>query len=132
MLRRLKPLILFFLLAAMSLRGMAAVDMWHCPQDQGGAIITTMSQHAQHHGMSGERVTDHAGHGEKDAAAQTDGADESAQQTGAHCISGAAATVERISFSFAPAGANRIPFVEQKFVAVVPAQLDRPPLVQSL
>jgi hypothetical protein len=33
-----------------------------------------------------------------------------------------------ISFSFAPIGASRIPFAEQRFTVFVPARLDRPPL----
>jgi hypothetical protein len=35
-------------------------------------------------------------------------------------------------FSFAPIGASRIAFIEPHFTGVVPAQLERPPHLQSL
>ncbi len=154
MFRRFKTLILFMALAAPPLRGMAAVAMWHCAQDQHDPIYASAEQHAQFHAQSPQspespespegHVDQAAAHDPAHAAHDpahdpvtnaTVPADESTPQVSSHCISavgGAAAASVWAAFSFAPVGANRIPFIEQRFVAVVPAQLDRPPLVQSL
>lgn len=139
MFRRYKTLILFLVLATMSLRGMAAVDMWHCAHHQNDAIFSAAAGHHGMHGDTGAHHADHsADHAGGDSSAPGNSPDDSASpkdhkdESGAHCISGAVAPVELISFSFAPVGAIRIPFIELRFVGVVPAQLDRPPLVQSL
>lgn len=129
MIRRYKTLILFLVLATMSLRGLAAVDMWHCADYQGYGLIAAAASHAEHHDLNGGGAADHPGH---DSSISVDPEDDSSSSLGAHCISSVVAPVERISFSFAPAGASRIPFIALRFVGVVPAQPDRPPLVQSL
>lgn len=129
MIRRYKTLILFLVLATMSLRGMAAVEMWRCADHQGYGLIAAVAGHAGHQDAQGDGASDHSGH---DLSIPISPEDDSASQLGAHCISSVVAPVERISFSFAPAGASRIPFIALRFVGVVPAQPDRPPLVQSL
>ncbi len=134
--RKLKTLILFLVLATMSLRGMAAVDMWHCAHHQRDGIFAATDMHVAHHGAHNDAASDHAGHAADhsghDSSAPANPSDESTSRLGGHCISGVVAPVERMSFSFAPVGASRIPFVEQRMTVVVPAQPDRPPLVQSL
>lgn len=136
MFRKLKTLILFLVLATMSLRGMAAVDTWHCAHHQRDGIFAATDRHAAHHGAPHDMAADHAGHAvdhsSHDSSTPANPADDSASQLGAHCISGVVAPVERVTFTFAPVGATRIPFVEQRMAVVVPAQPDRPPLVQSL
>ncbi len=133
--RRFKTLILFLVLATMSLRGMAAVDMWHCAHGKSDAIFVTADLHASQPGMHHESApahTDAAQHAGHDAPASDDAPGDKAHQMASHCITGAAAPAEQTAFSFAPAGASRIPFVERRMVVVVPAQLERPPLAQSL
>lgn len=129
MLRKLKPLILLLVLATMSLRGMAAVDMWHCAHHPSDGIVVAAAGHAEHHGMHGHAAADRAAH---ESSVPANPADEPVSPLGAHCISSVLAPVGEVSFSFAPAGTSRIPFIELRFVGVVPAQPDRPPLVQSL
>lgn len=135
MIRRYKTLILFLVLTTMSLRAAAAMDMWHCAHHHESGAAASAALHAQHHGMHGEVPADHgsglSGAGASDAADPVDGST-SSYQLGEHCISGAVAPVEQVLFSFAPVAASRIPFFGHALAGVVPAQLERPPLVRPL
>ena len=59
MTRSLKTLFLILALAALPLRGVAAVAMWHCAQEQHDAMSTS-GGHAGHH--DAHASTDDAGH----------------------------------------------------------------------
>ncbi len=129
---KLKVLILLVALLALPLRGMAAVAMWHCAQDQRDAMSVSLDEHAEHQGVhadgSGHASTPHEapdGHPTTHAA--------SVCSACAACCAGAAVVpAALISFSSAPIGASRIPYVEQRFTGVVPARFDRPPRVLPL
>lgn len=136
MIRKYKSLVLLILLLALPLRGLAAVAMWHCGQEMQEAIAASAHQHSGHHDLSMETAGEangHAGHG---VGAQEEAP---AEQHSSHPAS-ACAAVSGVAFvpqnegrfAFAPAGASRIPFIGLHFAGVVPAQLDRPPLVRSL
>lgn len=51
---KFKILILLVALVALPLRGMAAVAMWHCAQDQRDAMSVSGDQHHASHGVHGE------------------------------------------------------------------------------
>ena len=134
---KLKTLILLLALIALPLRGVAAVAMCNCAQDQHAAIAMSMDQSADHdsHDHAGDHTHDASGH---DAAGHGGNSDhQSAPAVSACsactacCVGGAVVPSAWISFSSAPIGASRIPFLEQRFTGVVPAQLERPPLLQS-
>lgn len=141
MIRKFNTLILLVALVSLPLRGMAAAAMWHCVQGPGEAISLTAAQaaghHAPHHHAPPNHTQDHAAadqaaHGASDGDSPAGG---NSHHTGSLCIVGTGAAVapsEWQAFSFAPIGADRIPFFAQRFTGVVPAQLDRPPLLQSL
>ena len=134
---KFKFLILLVALVALPLRGMAAVAMWHCMQEQRDAMSVSADQHAEHHDHQShsDQAPDHS----HDAATHDESPDHPASPAAsacsacaACCVGGAVVPAAWTSFSFAPIGASRIPFVEQRFTGVVPAQLERPPLLQSL
>ena len=120
---RLKTLILLVALVALPLRGMAAVAMWHCAQgDARGTMSQPAGEHeGGHHHAAAEGGADHSAHATSACSA-----------CAACCIGGAVAPSAWQSLSFAPIGAGRIPFAEQRFTGLVPAQPDRPPLLQPL
>jgi len=130
----LKILILLVALVALPLRGMAAVAMWHCPQDQHETAVSA-DGHGDRHGMHGEQDADHdhddAAHGEP-AQPQGSPTASSCSACVACCVGGAAVPAAWTSFPLEPPGAGLIAFVGQSFTGVVPAQLERPPLVLSL
>jgi hypothetical protein len=136
MFRKFKTLILFLVLATMSLRGMAAVDMWHCAHHQRDAIFAVTDRHAAHHPGQHDSVSgpvDHAAdHSNQDSSAPAGPSDESASNMAVHCITSVVAPVQRAAFSPAPVGASRIPFIAQRMAVVVPPQPERPPLVRPL
>lgn len=131
---KLKSLILLFALIALPLRGMAAVAMWHCVQDQRDTTSVSADQHAEDRGMHG----DHADHSHGAAAHENPSehpaspAASACSACSACCVGGAVAPAAWPAFSFARIGASRIPFTERRFTGFVPAQLERPPLLQSL
>ena len=140
---RLKTLILLVALVALPLRGMAAVAMWHCAQgDARGTMSQPAGEHeGGHHHAAAEGGADHSAHHDQpdhDVAAQDGPAGHAAHATSACsacaacCIGGAVAPSAWQSLSFAPIGASRSPFAEQRFTGFVPAQPDRPPLLQRL
>ena len=138
MIRKLKTLILLLALVALPLRGLAAVAMCDCAQNQHAAIAMSMDQSPDHHG-SNEHAGDHAHDGSgHDAAGHGGNTDHQSSSTAsacsactACCVGGAVVPSAWNSVSFAPIGASRIPFLEQRVTGVVPAQLERPPLHQS-
>ncbi len=139
MTRALKMLFLVLALAALPLRGMAAVAMWHCAPGQHDAESTSADQHAGHdhvHADSSEPAGHHMPAMDDVSAATSSSGEGHAVSTCsacAACCMGAAVTPTAWSFfSFAPIGASRIAFIEPHFTGVVPAQLERPPLAQSL
>ena len=135
---RLKTLILLVALLALPLRGMAAVAMWHCAQDQREAMTVSADQNAAHH--HGSHADGAVGHSSHDESAARDGPVEdpvsptasACSACAACCVGGAVVPAAWPAFSFAPIGASRIPFTERRFTGFVPAQLERPPLLQSL
>lgn len=129
---KFKVLILLVALVALPLRGMAAVAMWHCAQDQRDAMSVSVDEHAGHRGAHADGSGhDSASHEAPDGHPATHAA--SACSACAACCAGAAVVPAALtSFSFAPIGASRIPYAEQRFTGFVPAQPDRPPLVLSL
>lgn len=145
---KLKLLILLVALVALPLRGMAAVAMWHCAQDQHeeSALAEGHDNHAPQdgHGHESGAHDDHDGHeaGNShshagDVAADGDPAASQGSPTAsscsacaACCVGGAVVPAAWTSFSPEPPGAGVIAFVERGFTGVVPAQLDRPPLAR--
>lgn len=129
---KLKTLILLVALFALPLRGMAAVAMWHCVQDQRDAANVSAEHAADHHG-----VHEHAAGGSHDPAGHQPGGHPSfpsasaCSACAACCVGGAVVPSAWPAFSFAPIGASRIPFLERRLTLVVPAQLERPPLPRS-
>ncbi len=134
MVLKFKILILLVALVALPLRGMAAVAMLHCPQDQHETAISA-DGHGDHHGMHGEQDAGHdhtfAVHGEP-AESQGSPTASSCSACAACSVGGAAVPAAWTSFPLEPPGASLIAFAEQGFAGVVPAQLERPPLVRSL
>ena len=130
---KLKTLILLVALVALPLRGMAAVAMMHCGQgnERGAASQSAHGgghdhgDHAALHGHEPGSHEDSSGHSSSPVAA-------ACSACAACCIGGAVAPSAWQSLSFAPIGAGRIPFAEQRFTGFVPAQPDRPPLLQRL
>lgn len=139
MIGKLKFLILLVALAALPLRGMAAVAMWHCVQGQHDSAAVSADQHGGHdhaHADSAEPAGHHTPPTDDVSAASASSGDGQVVSTCsacAACCMGATVAPTDGSFStFAPIGASRIAFVEPHFTGVVPAQLERPPLPQSL
>ncbi len=136
MIRKYKSLVVLILLLTLPLRGLAAIAMWHCGQEMQDVISASAHQHTDHHEQSMETAGEadgHAGHGH--GAQQEPSGEKHSSHSASACaaVSGLAfAPQDEGRFAFAPAGASRIPFVGLHFVGVVPAQLDRPPLVRSL
>ena len=134
---KFKLLILLVALVALPLRGMAAVAMWHCMQEQRDAMSVSADQHTgqhDHHGTHSDHATGHSHEASThDESPDLPSAAASAcSACAACCVGGAIVPAAWTSFSFAPVGASRIAFVEPHFTGVVPAQLERPPLAQSL
>jgi len=135
---RFKTLFVVLALLALPLRGMATVAMWHCAQDQRDASTVSAGQHTLTHAAHGQAASGHSDH-RHDEPAQNGSPEgpmtpsaSACSACAACCIGASIAPTGWSSFSFAPIGASRIAFVEQHFTGVVPAQLERPPLVQSL
>ena len=131
---RIRLLILLLALVALPLRGMAAVAMWHCAEDQRSAAGASAHQHAGHDHAGNGPAAAHAGH---DASAEADEAPGGVTTHLANAVcmiatGGPVVTALWQDFSFASIGADRIPFFEHRFTGVVPAQLDRPPRSQTL
>ena len=142
-----KALILALALAVLPLRGIAAVAMWCCAQNQGAGVA---AGHVDHGG--GHHGNGHGSHHEQDAghehgqlpspepvAAYSASLDPPgdlhppapASACGgcvAGCVGGVVASATWASISFPPPGTCRIPFLEGRFTGIVPAQLERPPL----
>ena len=138
MIGKFKLFILLMALVALPIRGLAATAMWHCQADQHDAQ-SVQSDH--HHGNHEHEAASEGGQkagGSHHAVAE--GAVEPTSSTAASacsacaacCVGGAAAPAAWMSTPVAPIGATRIAFVEPHFTGVVPAQLERPPLAQSL
>jgi len=132
---KLKTLILLLALIALPLRGVAAVALCDCAQDQHAAIAMSMDQSWDQHG-SHDHAGDHthdgpshdgANHG-GDGDQQSSPAASACGACTACCVGGAVAPSAWISLSSAHIGASRIPFLERRVMGVVPAQLERPPL----
>ena len=133
---KLKYLILLVALVALPLRGMAAVAMWHCAPDHREAMTVSAGQPQEAHGAHGD-ATGHSDHHDHDATSGAAGEPASPAASAcsactACCMGGSIVPTSWSSFSFAPNGASRIAFFERHFTGFVPAQLERPPLVQSL
>ncbi len=144
---KLKLLILLVALVALPLRGMAAVAMWHCAQDQHdeSALAEGHDHHAQAdgHGHEGSAHDSRGGHEvdqshDHEAVATGDAggsqgspAASSCSACAACCVGGAVVPAGWTSVSPEPRGAGVIAFAERGFTGVVPAQLERPPLVRS-
>ena len=131
-------LFLILALAAFPLRGMAAVAMWHCAPNQHDAASASASEHAGHPNSHNDSA-EHAGHhapASDDAAGASTSTDKQVGSTcsacSACCMGGAIAPTAGSSLTFAPLVASRIAFVEPHMTGVVPVQLERPPLAQSL
>ena len=142
---KLKTLILLVALVALPLRGMAAVAMMHCAEgNERGAVSQQAAHgsghdHADHAAMESAEVADPAAHHGHEPGSQEGSTDHPSSPVAtacsacaACCIGGAVAPSAWQSLSFAPIGAGRIPFAEQRFTGFVPAQPDRPPLLQRL
>ena len=142
---RLKTLILLVALVALPLRGMAAVAMMHCAQgNERGAVSQSAAHggghdHGDHAALESAEVADHTAlHGHEPGSHEDSSGHSSSpvatacSACAACCIGGAVAPSAWQSLSFAPIGASRIPFAEQRFTGFVPAQPDRPPLLQPL
>ena len=134
---KFKILILLVALVALPLRGIAAVAMWHCAQDQHEKSAST-DGHGDYHGQPVEQDGHGADHAH-DAAAQDESsgtqasaAAPSCSACAACCVGGALVPSAWSSFSLEAPGASAIAFVPRSFTGVVPAQLERPPLVLSL
>lgn len=135
-------MLLILALVALPLRGMAAVTMWHCAQQHRDAMSVSADLHSGHHGTQEDASADHAAqhaHTAEDAAggssAPADPQVASTCSACAGCCTGgsiAPTAWTSFGFSFAPIGASRIPFIEQRFTGFVPPQLDRPPRVRFL
>ena len=136
---KLKFLLLLIALVALPLRGMAAVAAWHCAELQHERSESTGGHddgHGTHAGHEGQAVAD-TGHSH-DTAVHDEPAGShgtpaaSCSACAACCVGGAVAPAAWISFPPEPPGAGVIAFFERGFTGVVPAQLERPPLVRSL
>lgn len=135
--RHFKTTVLLLLLLLVPLRGMAAIAMWHCAENQRNSM--SAHHHAELRSSQGEASvspSDHQHHESpsRDTPPSEPGspAASACSACAACCMGGSISPSGMSSFFFAPLGASRIAFVEQHFTGVVPAQLERPPLVQSL
>jgi len=134
-----KALILALALAVLPLRGIAAVAMWCCVQNQGTGVTAGQVDHGGGHHGGGHHGNGHGSHHEKGSGhehgQQPDAGDlhlsAAASACGgcvAGCVGGVVAPAAWASLSFPPPGTCRIPFLERRFTGIVPAQLERPPL----
>jgi hypothetical protein len=135
---KFKLLILLVALVALPLRGMAAVAMLHCAEDRHDAAVAGGGA-GHHHGDHAAGAAEQSDHHAHEAAAHDEPAGHPASAVtsacsacAACCVGGAVAPPVWPAFAFAPIGASRIPYVEQRFTGVVPARFDRPPRVLSL
>lgn len=135
---KFKALILVLALAVLPLRGIAAVAMWCCAQNQETEVTADHADHADHggarhaHEETASHGADHSAHHDKDPGDHHSA--KSAPACGG-CVTGCAGAVVAssawTSLSFSPPGTCRIPFLEHRFTGIVPAQLERPPLLPT-
>lgn len=137
--RHFKTTVLLLLLLLVPLRGMAAIAMWHCADNQRNSMTVSAHQHAEPHSSHGEPGVSHSAHQHHESPPHHTPPTEPGSQgasacsaCAACCMGGSISAPGLPSFFFAPLGASRIAFVEPHFTGVVPAQLERPPLAQTL
>ncbi len=138
----LKALILALALAVLPLRGVAAVALWCCAQNQAGGAAAAQADHGGGHHGHGEYAShadDHGAHHGTYQEANDPAPAADAPVSGSACggcvagsVGAAVAHAAWAMHSFPPPGASRIPFLEQRFTGIVPAQLERPPLAPTL
>lgn len=136
--RTIKILFLALALAALPLRGMAAVALWHCAQGENGSTAVLANDHVDGHARA--EPSQPSGYhplslGESSSATASSGDGHlvaTCSACSACCMGGAVALTAWLPFSFAPIGAGRIAFDEPHFIGFVPAQLDRPPHARLL
>lgn len=116
--RLLKTLALLLLVALIPMRAMAAVTIGFCPSGHQDMAISAPAAH-------GHDASEHAHHGDDSS---TQSAESTCNVCAEHCSSAAFAPSVEGSIAARPIGQDRTHLAERNAAAVIPDQLDRPPL----
>lgn len=116
--RLLKTLTLLLLVALIPMRAMAAVTIGFCSSGHQDMAISAPAAHGHDAGK-------HAHHGDDSS---TQPAESTCNVCAEHCSSAAFAPSVEGAMVVRPVGRDRTQFAERSAPAVIPDQLDRPPL----